>query len=872
MGATEPGPFHQQAVEEFPTDNGPVDYALCVGGHAFGLVEAKKLATGPQNVLTQAERYSAGMTSNPAKYAGYPLRHGEFHVPFLYSTNGEVIWFRDCRHPLNLSRKVAHFHTPAALQELLSRDVDQACDWLEQHPNDHPRLREYQRKANEKVEAAIRARKREMLLAMATGTGKTFTLVNQIYRLMQSGAAKRVLFLVDRRALAAQAVRAFAGFEPEAGLKFNQIYEVYSQSLSAADADDDDFKPHLLPQSYLTEPGPQHTFVYVSTIQRMAMHVLGRKAAAPDLPEGDGEEDAEELPIPIHAFDVIVADECHRGYTSQQEAAWRKTLDHFDAIKIGLTATPAQHTSAYFGAPVFTYTYEEGVRDGHLVDYDVVAVRSEARINGVFLEEGESVNYVDTASGQVVMDFLEDERQFTSTELEEAVTSPDSNRRILEQIKAFAEEHEQRYKRFPKTLIFATNDLQHTSHCDQLVRLGREVFDRGEEFVEKITGKVDRPLQRIRELRNRPQPGVAVTVDLLTTGVDIPDLEFIVFLRVVKSRILFVQMLGRGTRKGEKFPDKSHFTVFDCFDGTLLEYFRKVTDMTGDAPRTSTKTIREVIEAIWNNEDRAYHTKLLQKRLLRIEKETTGQGRAEISALLGVAEIGVFARELQERLASQFQATMATLRNEALLGLLQDPPKPTRTFIVGLEHEDTVTAEWRAKGADGKEYKPEDYLAAFVRVIKENPEQVEAIRILLDRPADWNPNALVELEEKLSRRPERFTVRQLQKAHGVRYSKALADIISMVKHAAREESPLYTAEERAAAAMQRVTEGRTFTPEQQEWLAAIQDHLKLNLSIDAQDLDSLPNFTDLGGRGRARRIFPESLDALLRDVNEAIAA
>jgi type I restriction enzyme R subunit len=127
-GATTPATFHHKAVEEFPTDNGPVDYALCVGGHAFGLVEAKKLATGPQNVLTQAERNSAGMTSNPAKYAGYPLRHGEFRVPFLYSTNGEVIWFRDCRHPQNLSRKVAHFHTPTALQELLSRDLDQACD------------------------------------------------------------------------------------------------------------------------------------------------------------------------------------------------------------------------------------------------------------------------------------------------------------------------------------------------------------------------------------------------------------------------------------------------------------------------------------------------------------------------------------------------------------------------------------------------------------------------------------------------------------------------------------------------------------------------------------------------------------------------
>src|SRR5207237_2238661 len=103
----------------------------------------------------------------------------------------------------------------------------------------------------------------------------------------------------------------------------------------------------------------------------------------------------------------------------------------------------------------------------------------------------------------------------------------------------------------------------------------------------------------IREFRNRPQPGLVVSVDLMSTGVDIPDLEFIVLLRPVKSRILFEQMLGRGTRKGERFRDKSHFTVFDCFDGTLLAYFKKATDITADPPDTEIKTIVEVIDDIW---------------------------------------------------------------------------------------------------------------------------------------------------------------------------------------------------------------------------------------------------------------------------------
>src|SRR5207245_1454171 len=320
-------------------------------------------------------------------------------------------------------------------------------------------------------------------------------------------------------------------------------------------------------------------FVYISTIQRMAINLFGRQAVfAGDLESMD--EDAEELKIPIHAFDLIIADECHRGYTSAELSVWRNSLDHFDAIKVGLTATPASHTKAYFNDVVYRYEYERDVREGFLVDFDAVSIKSNVRMAGVFLQEGEEVGFIDPETGTEQLDRLEDERQFDTTEVERKVTSPDSNRKILEEVKKYALEHEAQYGRFPKTLVFAVNDLPHTSHADQLVETAREVFGRGNAFVQKITGRVDRPLQKIREFRNRQVTGVVVTVDLLSTGVDIPDLEFIVFLRPVKSRILFEQMLGRGTRKGEHFPDKSHFVAFDCFDGTLLAYFRNATDIT----------------------------------------------------------------------------------------------------------------------------------------------------------------------------------------------------------------------------------------------------------------------------------------------------
>src|SRR5712692_7044704 len=192
---------HRCAIEEYPTAAGPADYALCVDGQIIGILEAKKLTLGPQNVLSQAERYSKGL-----KQPG--LGFGEYGVPYLYSTNGEVIWHHDIRHSLNRSRQIAGFHTPDALQEILNRDIEQALKNLHTLPNNNARLRPYQREANDAIEKAISERKRAMLVAMATGTGKTFTLVNEIYRLMKSGVAKRILFLVDRRSLAAQAVRA----------------------------------------------------------------------------------------------------------------------------------------------------------------------------------------------------------------------------------------------------------------------------------------------------------------------------------------------------------------------------------------------------------------------------------------------------------------------------------------------------------------------------------------------------------------------------------------------------------------------------------------------------------------------------------------
>ncbi len=315
--------FGRAAVAEFETANGPADYALCADGKILGIVEAMKLTLGPRNVLSQAERYSKRIR-RPDNGAG------EYGVPFLYSTNGEVIWHHDVWHEMNRSRRVGEFRTPDALLRKLGRDFEATLGALPANPNDIARLRPYQREANEAIERAIGDRKRELLVAMATGTGKTFTMVNEVYLLMKAGVGRRILFLVDRRALAAGAVRAFAALEAGPVLKFNNIYEVFGQRFQLEDFGEEEcFDSTELPSEYLRAPKPGQTFVYISTIQRTATSLFGREALY-----GMGDEeidvDANRGDIPIHAFDVIIADECHRGCTSSETAVWRRALDHFD--------------------------------------------------------------------------------------------------------------------------------------------------------------------------------------------------------------------------------------------------------------------------------------------------------------------------------------------------------------------------------------------------------------------------------------------------------------------------------------------------------------------------------------------------------------
>lgn len=860
--ATDESKLTHHAVEEYPTDNGPADYALFVDGKIYGIIEAKKVKIGAQNVLEQAKRYAKGLNNSIGKWQ-------ECKVPFLYSTNGELIYFLDVRNKNNLSRQISTFHTPESQKAMFSYDQNVGFKWLEETPVQTDWLRYYQKDAIISIEQAIMRSNRRMMIAMATGTGKTSMAVAGIYRLLKSKTAKKILFLVDRKSLAAQTVQSFSAFGTPEGYKFDKEYELYSQKFRKEDFEDEKFDSKVLPNEYLTNPDTSKTFVYISTIQRMAINLLGKKAVFDNQSgDEDEDEDAKELNIPINAFDVIIADECHRGYTSKDTNVWRSVLEHFDAVKIGLTATPAAHTIAYFGDPIYKYGVEKAIQDGFLVDYDAVKINSEVKIKGAFLQEGEQVEIIDVETGEGHIDQLEDEREFDTAKIEHEITVPESNKKIIQEYKKYALEFEKEKGRFPKTLIFAVNDIEHISHADQIVRICKDEFGRGDDFVKKITGSpsVDRPLQRIKEFRNRQEPGIVVTVDMLSTGVDIPALEFIVFMRPVKSRILWEQMLGRGTRLCPEI-NKDRFTIFDCFNGGLIEYFKNVSNFKINALLAEPLTIIQVIEKIYKNEDREYYTSVLVKRLRRIEKSMSGEAQEDFAKFIPEGDVGKFASDLPGRLKNDFTQIMKLLMDKDFQKLLLDYKRPKKVFIRGLEVEDDVSSEVIIRLKD-KDLKPKEYLEAFTDFIKANADQMTALEILLNKPEKWNTSVLENIRQVLNQND--FKINELEKAHKIVYHKELVDLISMIKHAANNEK-LLSAEERVNRALEKIFEGKKLTEEQVQWLEHIKQHLIKNLTLDIDDFDLTPVFEMRGGLGIFKKVFTFQYRELVKEINKNIA-
>ena len=320
-------------------------------------------------------------------------------------------------------------------------------------------------------------------------------------------------------------------------------------------------------------------------------------------------------------------------------------------------------------------------------------------MNGVFLKEGETgrARWTPTPARNARPTGGRTQHS-TRGRSNATITAPDSNRKIIEEIAKYAYEHEAETGRFPKILIFAVNDLPHTSHADQLVDICRDVFDQGDDFVQKITGNRTSIARCSASASSAtaPKPKVVVTVDMLTTGVDIPDLEFIVFLRPVKSRILFEQMLGRGTRRCDESSDKSHFIVFDCFDGTLIEYFRNITSIDSRAaePGTPHDAAGRSSRTSGRTSDRDYNVGWLVKRLHRIEKKMSGDAREEFARFIPDGDVSRFADQLPQLIARRISPRRFTLlrRTRNFKTCCRITNAPRTSFLVAIEAEDMVSS------------------------------------------------------------------------------------------------------------------------------------------------------------------------------------
>lgn len=836
------------AIAEWPTDSGPVDYAFFIGTKCIAVAEAKRERKNVSASIDQAERYAKGFRfEGTAEPIGSPW--GDYRVPFVFATNGRPylkqietesgIWFRDTRYDTNLRRALTDWFTPDGLNAELEIDRKAAHEALKQQPFDFGfPLRRYQKKAIEKVEEALAEDRREMLVAMATGTGKTKLSIALLYRLLRAKRFRRVCFVVDRTALGGQAGSEFSATKVVGPRAFGDIFDLKGI---------DDVAP---------EP---ETKVHICTIQGLVRRVLYNA-------------DPANVP-PIDQYDLIVVDECHRGYLLDREMSdaelsfrnqddyiskYRRVLEYFDAVKIGLTATPALHTAQIFGKPIYTYSYREGVIDGYLIDHEPpIQITTALAQLGITFQRGEHVEVINPRTGQIDKAEMPDEISFQVEQFNKKVITPNFNRVVAEELVQHIDPH------LPgKTLIFAVSD----AHADIIVDAMKQALaDRYGEIedgaVRKVTGSVDKVGKLILSYRNDPLPKIAVTVDLLTTGIDVPEITNLVFLRRVNSRILYEQMLGRATRPCTDI-DKTTFRIFDAVD--LYPHLQDLTDMKPVVVNPSI-SLAQLFEELATAEEEAQQETIrdqilvkMRRRLSRMKMEARDQYEAEA---------GETPEETLERLQSQPPSASATwVKQRPNLGLILDwssegSPPPLLPIS---HHEDRIIAVTRGYGSGEK---PEDFLDSFTSYIRDNINKIAALTLVVQRPRELTRAQLRELRLELDKLG--YSEPNLRRAwQDARNEDIAASIMGYVRQAAIGD-PLVPYEERVQGALKRILSKRSWTDPQRQWLRRIAQQAESQIIVDREALDEEP-FRDDGGFRRLNRIFNGQLETILSDFNEEL--
>jgi len=843
-----PAKGQNMAIAEWPTATGPADYALFVGTTLVGVVEAKRKRKNVSAALTQSERYSKGIKLGAeGAFAGGPW--DEFKVPFLFATNGRPylkqietesgIWFRDARAATNHARPLSDWFTPEGLKAELDIDRAKADAALKTEPfNFGFTLRPYQRAAIETIEGKLAEGRRAMLVAMATGTGKTKLAIAFLYRVLAANRFRRVCFVVDRSALGNQTRDEFTTTKVVGVRAFAEIFGLKGLEDITPDID---------------------TRVHICTIQGLVKRVL--YAADPaDVP-------------PIDQYDLMLIDECHRGYLLDREMSdaelgfrsqddyvskYRRVLEHFDAVKVGLTATPALHTVQIFGEPVFTYSYREAVIDGWLIDHEPpYRIATGLSEGGITFKKDEQLEIFDTKTGSIDLTHAPDELHYDVEEFNKRVITVPFNKVVCEELVKNIDPS------FPgKTLIFAATDAHADIVVDQLKKAYSEAdIPVDDAAIKKLTGSVDRVQTHIRSFRNDANPKIAVTVDLLTTGIDVPSITNLVFIRRVNSRILYEQMLGRATRLCPAI-GKETFRIFDAVD-----LYRNLQDVTAMKPVVVNPQIsleqlmKELAEAI-DEAHRAVIRDQLLVKLRRRLKKLPEQARSRFEA-----EAGETPEATLKRIETSGTAELADwVRARPSLGIILDwnPDGAGGSYLPISNHPDQIKAVTRGYGdAD----KPEDFLDNFTTFVRSNINTIAALTVVVQRPRELTRQQLRELKLELDR--QNFSETNLRQAwKQAKNEDIAASIIGFVRQAALKE-PLMPYEQRVDRALASILKSRAWTDPQRQWLQRIGDQLKKEIVVDRQALDDTP-FREHGGFNRLNKQFNGELESILSRIGEEL--
>lgn len=845
------------AIAEWPTDSrtgngGYADYALFIGEKMVGIIEAKKKHTNISSVLDgQCKDYARMIKSEHEKYM--IKQYGEYKVPFLFATNGRDyikqyeemsgIWFFDTRQPFNVSKALAGWPSPQGMEQDLERDVAKADRELTatgyellQDPNGLG-LRYYQIEAVKAVEKAIAEHKNTALLAMATGTGKTRTVLGMIYRFLSVKRFKRILYLVDRTALGDQTMDTFQEVKLEDLKTLNQLYDI-------KDLGEKDFE--------------KDTRVHIATVQSLVKRILYNET---------------EMDIGVSDYDCVIVDEAHRGYILDKEmgedevlyrnqddfrSKYRAVIDYFDAFKIALTATPALHTTEIFGKPVYSYDYRTAVVDGYLVDHDAPHIfRTRLSEEGIVFEAGSTAPIYDSVTNNVVnSDELEDDLKFEVEDFNKKVVTKSFNKTVLTEIAKDIDPNEK-----GKTLIFAVDD----PHADMVTKILKDYYSEqgiSEEAVMKITGSIENgnPVkikEAIRQFKNEAFPNIVVTVDLLTTGIDVKEIVNLVFLRRIRSRILFEQMLGRATRLCPEI-GKTHFEIYDAVG--VYQALEKVSTMKPVVvnPAATFDDLIDGIDNLENDKARRNQVDIIIAKILRNKSKMTDEFREQFMSLTGGKSPESFADALRNMPIDQAVETVKKSRDAFayVRGFYRDRVK----FIS--DAQDEVTSHERGYGGA---IRPEDYLKEFHDFIDNNINKIAALNIVATRPKELTRQSLRELKLILDR--NNFSETKLQTAWRQMTNEDIAaDIISFIRQKSIGDV-LVSKEERIHSAIVRTKASHPeLSKVQVNWLERIETYLMKEVVLNRESFEA-PQFKIKGGYAAIDKAFGNKLDVIIDEIN-----